>query len=211
MRGNNNIYIQNKLNTNMKTEILKKIGLTDGEIRVYTALIKLKKSSTGPIIDKSGISSSKVYIILEKLIQKGFVSFIVENNVKNYYATNPKNITHYIEKQEKELEQTKKDSKELVSDISKLMGSFEEESAQIYRGFAGMRVAFQNMLDDLPRGGELLFFFVSAYERTDRVILFMKNFNTKRLSKNIYYKDIVTIENKKEVEKTFTFIKDYKL
>ena len=82
----------------MNTEILRKIGLTEGEIRVYEALAYLGQSSTGPIMDKSGISSTKVYLILERLIQRGLVCFIVENNVKKFQIANPQNIIEYLDK-----------------------------------------------------------------------------------------------------------------
>ena len=130
----------------MNTQILQKIGLTEGEIKVYNALAYLGKAATGKIINKSGISSSKSYIILEKLIKKGLVSFIVENNVKKFQIANPNNIIEYISKQQQELESVKKESESFVKELNHILGSYEEESAQIYKGFAGMRVAFANLL-----------------------------------------------------------------
>ena len=50
---------------------LRELGLTDGETRVYLALLGKPETTVGPVIDKAQISSSKVYVILEKLIQKG--------------------------------------------------------------------------------------------------------------------------------------------
>ena len=81
----------------MNQEILRKVGLTEGEIRVYESVVKLGKSSTGKIMENCGISSSKVYLILERLIQKGFVTFTIENNVKKFHAANPINIIEYIQ------------------------------------------------------------------------------------------------------------------
>ena len=57
----------------MDTKILEKIGLTNGESKVYLALLEIGLSSTGQIIEKSQITSSKVYIILQKLEKKGLV------------------------------------------------------------------------------------------------------------------------------------------
>ena len=195
----------------MNINVLKKLNLTDGEIKVYRALIHLKKSSTGKIIEKSNISSSKVYLILEKLIQKGFVSFIIENNVKQFFATNPKNITYYIEKQEKELNNIKKQSNELIEDINKQLGKYEEESAQIYKGYPGIRAAFQNLFDEFKKGEELLFFFVTPTERTKRVMLFFNNLNLIRSKKEIKYKAIGNTKLKEEAIKTFKAQKNYEL
>lgn len=174
----------------MQIETLRKIGLTEGEIRVYEALIKLGKSSTGPIMEKSGISSSKVYLILQKLIQKGFISFVVENNIKKFQPANPKNIIEYLDKKQEEIQKTKKDASRLISEINNIIGKHEEESAQIYKGFAGVRAAFENILDGFKKDKEILFFSVSDSEFTDRVKLLMDNFHAKRVSKKIKAKGI---------------------
>ena len=57
----------------MNTEILQEIGLTKSEINVYLALLELGSSSTGKIVDKSKAASSKIYEILDRLMQKRIV------------------------------------------------------------------------------------------------------------------------------------------
>ncbi|GAG26288.1 unnamed protein product, partial [marine sediment metagenome] len=47
----------------MDTKILEEIGLTQGEIKTYLALLKLGSSSTGPIAKESQVSRSKLYSI----------------------------------------------------------------------------------------------------------------------------------------------------
>jgi sugar-specific transcriptional regulator TrmB len=188
----------------MGIEILRKIGLTNGEIKVYEALGKLGRSSTGPIMDKSGISSSKVYLILEKLIQKGLVSFIIENNIKKFQITNPNNILTYLEKQQKELEKIKKDSKPFIEELTKTMGEYEEEVAQIYKGFAGLRIAFENLLGELGKGEEFLFFSQSEEELTNKkAVTFFKNLHQKRIEKGIYTKGIADNSLKEIFQKRF--------
>ena len=51
--------------------ILRKIGLTESEIKVYLALIKLGVSSKGSLIKESKIAPSKIYEITDKLVVKG--------------------------------------------------------------------------------------------------------------------------------------------
>jgi len=50
---------------------LKAIGLTEGEIRVYLALLDSGLTTTGIVIKQSNITGSKVYNILDRLIEKG--------------------------------------------------------------------------------------------------------------------------------------------
>ena len=62
-----------------KVEILlEELGLTKGEIKVYLTLLKLGETTTGKIVEEAGISSGKIYEILEKLIRKGLASFIIK-------------------------------------------------------------------------------------------------------------------------------------
>jgi sugar-specific transcriptional regulator TrmB len=196
----------------MNTEILRKIGLTEGEIRVYEALVNLGKSSTGAIMDKSGISSSKVYLILEKLIQKGLVSFVIENNVKKFQVANPRNIVEYLNKQQNELEKIKSDSEVFIKELAKIIGKHEEESAQIYKGHAGLRAAFNNLIDELESGDEFLFFSQSEEELTNPIVkTFFKNLHQRRLEKGIKTKGITDITLKKLFQAEFMKQKNYEM
>ena len=53
------------------------IGLNKSETKVYLSLLRLGASSTGPIINDSKTANSKIYEVLDKLIHKGLVSFLV--------------------------------------------------------------------------------------------------------------------------------------
>ena len=51
----------------MEISLLKEVGLTEGEAKVYLALLELGASTSGPIVKKSRVSRSIIYNILEKL------------------------------------------------------------------------------------------------------------------------------------------------
>ena len=75
--------------------------------------------------------------------------------------------------------------------MKKIIGKHEEESAQIYKGFAGMRVAFDNLLAELNPGEEFLFFAQQKEELEHKlVVIFFKNFHSKRLEKSIFSRGI---------------------
>jgi sugar-specific transcriptional regulator TrmB len=177
-------------------ELLRKIGLTEGETKVYLALIKLKKSSVGNIIKTSKISASKVYVILDKLGEKGFVSFIIENNIKYFSPTNPKNILEYVENQKKNLEKLQNESEKLVTQLSSELGKYSEESAQIYKGNSGLRVAFKNILSELDKKTEYLFFSVSNEEFIEKTQIFFDKLELEKQEKKIFTKGIMDISLK---------------
>lgn len=191
-----NIY-KRVLIKNKMENILREIGLTEGEIKVYLALIKLKSSTIGNIIKISKISASKIYIILDKLIEKGFVSFIVENKIKNFSPTNPKNISEYLENKQKKLENLEKESKTLINQLSKELGKYTEESAQIYKGEAGLNRVFGNLIHELDKGGEYLFFSISNEEFNKKTLLFFEKLEFQKKEKKISSKGIMDLSLKK--------------
>ena len=98
----------------MDETLLEKLGLTKGEIKVYLALNKLSESTVGPIGKESKVSKSKIYDILDKLIEKGLVGYVVKSGTKYFLANDPHLILEYIERKENELDKTKK---EVVTEV----------------------------------------------------------------------------------------------
>jgi len=73
----------------MIQEALQELGLNRRESICYTALLELGSSKTGAIVKKTGIPSSKIYEILDKLINRGLVSYIKIGKIKHYQASDP--------------------------------------------------------------------------------------------------------------------------
>ena len=90
------------------TKSLEEIGLTNAEAQVYTGLLKLGESKVGQIIDLVKVSSSNVHDALEKLTKKGLVSFVVKNNIKEYYPAQPKSIRLLLEKEKEVIKEKEK-------------------------------------------------------------------------------------------------------
>ena len=116
-------------------EQLEAIGLTNGEARIYKALCEMGVSSVGPICDLSKVHRSIIYQILEKLIDKGIVSVIVEEGTKRYQAASPKMLLHFVEQEQKELEDKKKNLMEIFPLISQLQVTGKRASATLYSGW----------------------------------------------------------------------------
>ena len=64
----------------MDTQYLERIGLTRNESIIYTSMLKTGTSTTGKILNASGINSGKIYEILEGLKNKGLVSGTIKIN-----------------------------------------------------------------------------------------------------------------------------------
>jgi len=137
----------------METKILENLGLTKGEVKVYLALIKLGPSTSGPITDKSGVSRSKVYNILEKLMQKGIVSYIIKEKTRYYQAEDPIKIKEYADKKEQEFQKRKKEIDKLIPQL-KLQQKIDDSknNIQIYKGFKGIQTITNKVYSKLKKG-----------------------------------------------------------
>ena len=91
----------------METELLQKIGMNKSEVKVYLKLLELGSSTTGPIMHHAKVSSSKIYGVLQRLIEKGLVSFIIKSKTRYYHASSPEALLDYVHEKENEVENQK--------------------------------------------------------------------------------------------------------
>jgi len=125
----------------MDTEILADIGLTNSEIKVYIALLELGASTAGPILDKTGLHNSVVHMTLNKLIEKGLISFSKEGKRNIYQPANPKHIIEYIE-------QKKENFQKILPELLAKQGmSKEKPEVTTFRGKKGIRELLFELLD----------------------------------------------------------------
>lgn len=113
--------------------VLEDLGLSDGEIKVYLALLKLGSNPVSKIKEESGLHRTTIYDFIEKLINKGLVSYVVKNNIKFYSAIHPSKLMDFIKDKEINL-------KEILPNLIKLSEQHREEvKIEIFRGKEGFK------------------------------------------------------------------------
>lgn len=148
----------------MDISSLRESGLTDGEIKVYLALLELGSSTTGPIIDKSGIARSIIYQILERLIQKGLVSYITKEDTRYFQASEPNKILDYIEEKEKGLLLNKKRVQELLPQLLLKQAESKKSTVNVYIGMKGLITAHEHIYLKMKKGDEYCYMGIPAYQ-----------------------------------------------
>ncbi len=168
----------------MNTEILEEIGLTKSEISVYLALLELGSSSTGKIVDKSKASSSKIYEILDKLMQKGLVSFIIKSGVRYFEAAPPERIMDYMKEKEEKFTQQKNALKTVLPELElKQKLSKYKSEATIYKGIKGGETAFRKLINSMKKTDEWIGFVV--YFENERYFNLLTKLHEWRASKGL--------------------------
>jgi len=166
--------------------ILREIGLTDSEQKVYRALLLLGYATRGSIVDKSGIAGSKVYEILEKLREKGLVSIYIENKIKHFKAANPKQILSYVHDRQEKLKELEEQTHLLLPKLLALYGeNQEEQEVEMYTGLKGLEIIFKEQLDALKKGDYNYVIGGTQSTTQDAIVAFFHRIHVQREEKGI--------------------------
>jgi len=128
----------------MNLEELKELGLSTGEINVYSTVLELGSSSLNKIQEKTGIERRNIYDILNKLIEKGLISYVIEKGKKTFQCTPPNKILEEIKRKQKSLEQLEKKIPQ-IKDLYTL--SQPDIRAEVYRGNEAIKTLLNEVLE----------------------------------------------------------------
>jgi len=163
----------------MDTAVLEKIGLTRNEIKVYLALLELGSSTTSFISRKAELHTSRVYESLERLIEKGLVSFVIISNRKHFQAADPNALDRYIEKQREDLHN-------ILPELERLKKEKElKQNAEIFEGYRGVKTVYDNIINELGPKDEILVMGARAAEESVLARTYFKQYTKRRIKKKI--------------------------
>lgn len=188
------------------SSILESAGLTAGESKVYLALIELNSSSVGAIIQKSGVSASKVYEILNKLIKKGIVSYITDEGKKIYTAQDPGKLIDFLKEQEKKIEESKIAINSIIPELRfKKSEKPFEPTVQVFEGRKGFMSIYETILNELEDGGK--FYTYTNLAVTLEFENYFRRFNELRQKKKVtmyivYQKSCWNLKKEKQEERS---------
>lgn len=136
-------------------EILEKIGLTNQESRVYLKLLQLQEGKTGLICEKTGIASSNIYKILNSLIDKGLVSYRMQNNVKVFSASPPETLSELFKEKEEQIKKERQEVQELIKNLKKTPVIEEPQSKyKYYEGISGVKGMWYEINSSLSKNSD---------------------------------------------------------
>lgn len=135
----------------MNKEILKQVGLTDYEAEVYLALLSNGQMSAYELAEKAGLYRQVTYDSLKRLMEKGFVSSVIEGKTKLFKAIDPKLILEFINERAESF-------KQILPELSKMNETSKQPlSVETYKGKNVVRIALRDIINALKnKGGEVL-------------------------------------------------------
>jgi predicted transcriptional regulator len=185
----------------MLLQAFRNLGLTENEIKIYSALLKLGESTSGQIVKESDLRTGRLYNILESLKNKGFISEITKNNIKYFSPAEPQKFKEYIEKKKEELDGQEKEVDKIMPEIMEMINSKKtKQKIEIYTGLEGLKTAFSKEFPLYKKGATGYVFGVASYKDYEKKVndFFVNNLMPKRAFSGIKIKRIFSEDAKKD-------------
>ena len=179
-------------------EKLQQAGLTGNESKVYLELVKKGELTANQLAKNLSLDRTLSYTVLNHLIEKGQVSYIIKGKKKFFAATEPHSLLNSIKSKEVLV-------KDLITEITKIKKEPQQETEiKILEGKEGVRTLFQIFIKEKSKS------FVSfgatgrAYDLLYEAPVIAKEFIKQKISGKI-------ILGKRHKEHEFTQFKNFEI
>lgn len=165
----------------METEVLEELGLTRNEAITYLTLLDLDKAHAGEIADKTKMHRRTVYDCLERLEDRGLVSFVMEGKTRFFLAVNPNKFINILKEKETKIE----------SIMPKLLEMAKKSKRKIEVTVHTSKEGLKNIMEDVIKTKPKVWCsLTSAGKGTTILPYFIPNFHKRRIKSNISLKII---------------------
>ena len=123
----------------METSVLRELGLSDKEIKIYLTLLKLGQSTVNLIAKKANLNRVTCYDVLKYLQEKGLVSYVIKSGVKYYESAEPRKLLGDLQEKQAKL-------KSILPELEALKQSVNEKpSIEVYEGVKGLKTIIEDI------------------------------------------------------------------
>ncbi len=128
-----------------KEEALKKFGLTDKEIAVFLASLELGQSSVNTIARRSNTFRTYCYDILEALMDKGLVRYVIKSGIKYFEAVEPDKLIDILRERQDQI-------RAVLPQLNEIKGSVVDTPlVQFYEGKEGIKTIHEDIIKTKPK------------------------------------------------------------
>jgi predicted transcriptional regulator len=167
------VFNGSRLNKDMDIFDLRKVGLTDGEVKLYDSLLELGETTRAQLVKKSGVSPSKIYDVINRLTEKGLVSSVKKHGILHFSAANPERLKEFLEQKENDIEKEKQLVTNLLpSLLSRYQKTEEETDVEVFYGWEGLKTVFLDLENSMSKDDESLVFGASVGKNPEQADIF---------------------------------------
>lgn len=126
-------------------EVLREIGLSEGEVKVYLALLKLGTVTVAKLKEETQLHRTTIYDFLEKLLNKGLASYVIQGGVKYFQAAKPSKLFDLLREKQDRLTSA-------LPELEKLSQTEQKPiRVEVYRGMEGFKTLLNDILQTKER------------------------------------------------------------
>jgi len=169
--------------------MLEEFGLTKTEEKIYLVLLRLGSVSASEIIKKTQLHRTTVYDVLERLIEKGLVSFVYVNKIKIYSSANPSKFLDIALEEQKKADKKQESANRIVKQIASIKEEQKQKSfVHLFTGTEGQKT----IMDDIIETGKEFYILGGGGKFSHDHPIYTEQWAEKRRRKNIKAKIIGT-------------------
>jgi len=143
---------------------LRKLGLTEKEVKIYLAGLKLGPTSAGNIARAAKISRPTTYETIEKLEGKDLFAKTRKNKKTYYTAQSPDKILGILRMKKREIEEREREFIRIIATLESKYSKGQGE-IKIYKGEEGIKLLMEEIL---AVTGSSDIFVISSGETSDK-------------------------------------------
>lgn len=172
----------------MNQKFLEEAGLTSTEAKIYLALLEKGSIRAGEITRHTGIHRRNVYDSIERLIEKGLVSYIKTNNRRYFEAAPPERILELLKEKEENIRQ-------ILPELQ-ILGKLSEEKKEtvFFRGKQAIKTVFEDQINE----AKPIMVFGNAVNINEIIKYYFPHFDRQRIAKGIKARMIFDESARKE-------------
>ncbi len=171
--------------------ILKQLGLSDKEVRVYLALLHAGPSSVRTLAGAAEVNRGTTYDILKFLIKRGLVSYYHQDKHQYFLAEDPEKLKIFIEERIHELNESKATVEKIIPELKSVYDRAEDKPVvKYYQGSKGVKTVLSDVLDVMSDAGEKVYYVYSASDVRQHLYQGFPNFAKERVKRKIRCKVI---------------------
>ena len=126
----------------MQIPSLNKLGLSDAESLLYLTVLKIGNATVKDLAKESGFHRTNIYDVLEKLKEKGLITYYKAGKTTIYKAADPENLSALLREKQLFLDS-------LMPDLKKLQElHMESIEVDIFKGNEGMKASWRDMIKE---------------------------------------------------------------
>jgi sugar-specific transcriptional regulator TrmB len=171
----------------MYQAILKKLDLSDKEIKVYLKLLENGAISVRGLSELTGLNRGTTYDILKQLQALGLVSYYHQETKQKFVAEDPEKLLKLVKDREEKLFEAKVKINEIIPELRSLKEKEGDRPVtKFYEGNQGVRLILEDVLESMDEEKDKEYFVYSSTRASEAINAAFPEFTRERIKRKIF-------------------------